>query len=90
MIELLEFLVQEAMPKIIDKQPFTKFLELEIGEKFKLSKQATTKPEVVALVHLTRMLPSHEQPPKIKLKPLLEHLKYAFLEANEKLLVIIT
>ena len=31
-IELLEFLVQEAMPKIISKQLVVKFFEPEIGE----------------------------------------------------------
>ena len=48
------------MPKIIDKQPFTEFLELEIREKLESSKQVATKPKVVALVLLTILLPSHE------------------------------
>ena len=63
------------MPKILDKQTFIVFLESKIGEKFELSKQTVIKPKVVALV-----LPSHKQPPEFELKPLLEHLKFAFLE----------
>ncbi|MCI60909.1 hypothetical protein A2U01_0082165, partial [Trifolium medium] len=30
-------------------------------------------------------IPSIEQPPSLELKPLLENLKYAYLERNEKL-----
>ncbi|XP_027351187.1 uncharacterized protein LOC113862297 [Abrus precatorius] len=38
----------------------------------------------------TRTLPSIMQPPTLELKPLPKHLKYAFLEADNKLLVIIS
>ena len=37
----------------------------------------------------TTPLPSIEQPPELKLKPLLTHLKYAYLEENRKLPMII-
>ena len=42
-MELLEFLVQESMLEIINKQTFMECLEPEIGERFELSKQTTTK-----------------------------------------------
>ena len=47
------------------------------------------KPETTTLIPSTRMLLLHEHPPELELKPLLGHLKYAFLEANEKLPIII-
>ena len=37
-----------------------------------------------------KLLPSIEQPPKLELKSLPDHLKYAFLEVNEQLPVIVT
>jgi len=37
-----------------------------------------------------KMLPSVEQPPTLELKPLLSHLKYAYLERGGKLPVIIS
>ncbi|GAV57601.1 hypothetical protein CFOL_v3_01138, partial [Cephalotus follicularis] len=37
----------------------------------------------------TKLLPSIEQPPKLELKPLPDHLKYAFLEENDQLPVIV-
>lgn len=37
----------------------------------------------------TRLLPSIMQPPKLELKPLHDHLKYAYLEKDMQLPVII-
>ena len=59
-MELLEFLVQEEMPKIISKHPFIEFFEPKIGEQFKLSKKIITRLKVVALVPSTRIYPLHE------------------------------
>ncbi|GKE86172.1 hypothetical protein Tco_1559914, partial [Tanacetum coccineum] len=41
-------------------------------------------------VDVTMTKPSIEEPPKLELKDLPSHLKYAFLEGNDKLPVIIS
>ncbi|GAU52014.1 hypothetical protein TSUD_418260, partial [Trifolium subterraneum] len=46
-------------------------------------------PNLVESNSVPRLVPSIVQPPNVELKPLPEHLKYAFLEENEKLPVII-
>ena len=88
-MELLEILVQESIHEIMDKQPFTECLEPEIGETFQFNKQVATELEVAAPILPTRMHSTIEQPPEPELKPLPGHLKYAFLEADDKKPVII-
>ena len=45
--------------------------------------------EVAEISLGSKMLPSMEQPPTLELKPLPSHLKYAYLERDGKLPVII-
>ncbi|XP_027342396.1 uncharacterized protein LOC113855110 [Abrus precatorius] len=44
----------------------------------------------ISSIESAKPLPSVEQPPALELKPLPKHLKYAYLEADEKLPVIIS
>ena len=53
-----------------------------------LAGTGATAENLADLVSVPKLVPSVQQPPSIELKPLPEHLKYAFLEEDEKLPVI--
>jgi len=75
---------------ILDKKENYKTCDIEDAVSlYDTSVASECDAEVAEITLGSKMLPFVEQPPTLELKPLPSHLKYAYLERDEKLPVII-
>jgi len=87
----LDFSFSNILGSILDEKENYKTSDIEDAVSlFDTSVASECDVEVAEITLGSKMLPSMEQPPTLELKPLPSHLKYAYLEKDGKIHVIIS
>jgi len=87
----LDFSFSNILGSILDERENYKTGDIEDAVSlFDTSMASKFDAKVVEITLGSKILPSVEQPPTLELKPLPSHLKYAYLERDGKLPVIIS